>query len=152
MRNRLGGNRGFTLIELLVVVAIIAVLIAILLPSLGRARESARGVACAANLRSLTQLVYIYSQNWDNTVPVRPSGAVGGGGIYGAFYASQVLLSLDKRPLKVMACPSDSDSSRLYPMGGPSGDTTSHLNIAALYSNDPTNTNGVRISYGINSN
>jgi len=63
-----------------------------------------------------------------------------------------VLLSLDKRPLKVMACPSDTDDSRLYPMGGPSGDTTSHLNIASLYSENPADTTGVRISYGINSN
>jgi prepilin-type N-terminal cleavage/methylation domain-containing protein len=49
MRTRRGG--GFTLIELLVVVAIIALLIAILLPVLGRSKESARRVICASNLR-----------------------------------------------------------------------------------------------------
>lgn len=63
-------RHAFTLIELLVVVAIIAVLMAILLPSLSGAREQARSTACLSNQRQLGTISNMYiSENSDYVVP-----------------------------------------------------------------------------------
>jgi len=59
---------GFTLIELLVVVAIIAVLVALLLPALANARNMAKTVACLSNLRQLGIYGQMYQQEWNDSI------------------------------------------------------------------------------------
>ncbi|MCB9849441.1 MAG: type II secretion system protein [Phycisphaerales bacterium] len=62
-------KRAFTLVELLVVISIIALLIAILLPSLQKAREQARSVKCLSNLHAQILAVLSYTVDYDGVLP-----------------------------------------------------------------------------------
>jgi len=64
-------RRAFTLIELLVSIAIIALLIAIILPALGHARETARLTVCLSNLRGQGQAIASYTLEFDDAAPPR---------------------------------------------------------------------------------
>lgn len=61
-------HKGFTLIELLVVIAIIAILAAILFPVFAQAREKARGISCLSNSKQIGTAIYMYAQDYDETI------------------------------------------------------------------------------------
>ena len=76
-RRRLDGREGFSLIELLVVISIIALLVALLIPALDRARELAHVVQCASNQRQLHMALVTWATDSDEALPPGTGYGVG---------------------------------------------------------------------------
>jgi prepilin-type N-terminal cleavage/methylation domain-containing protein len=82
-------KKGFTLVELLVVISIIALLVAILLPALSKARSQAKRLLCMTNVRSLTQALHLYANDWEGRFPPMALASNASDPIYGYWTYSQ---------------------------------------------------------------
>jgi prepilin-type N-terminal cleavage/methylation domain-containing protein/prepilin-type processing-associated H-X9-DG protein len=116
--NTRNARTGFTLIELLAVVGVIAVLISILIPSLGTARHVARTAVCGTNLRSLGQAMTVYSTEWEGAI--LGNAHTTGAHLYSSDF-SKLLASENNAPGVITANDWLSPTARMMGLGFKSG-------------------------------
>ena len=108
-------RRKFTLIELLVVIAIIAILAAMLLPALSKAREKARAISCTNNMKTIMTGALIYTD--DNDGWVLAASIVPNQDSHGLWYAK--LNEEYNIDAKCFACPSNAEDKEGTSSSGP---------------------------------
>jgi prepilin-type N-terminal cleavage/methylation domain-containing protein/prepilin-type processing-associated H-X9-DG protein len=108
IRPALISRAAFTLIELLVVIVIVAILAALLLPVLGRTKESARATACLSNLHQVGIALQIYVSDSNNKMPVmRDVSTDPAVAATNTFPAIHQVLAAQLGNTNVLRCPSD---------------------------------------------
>jgi len=102
-------SAGFTLIELLVVIAIIGILASLLLPSLARAKEKGRRIACVSNMRQVVLGFTMWSDDNGDRFPWSIDPADGGTKTLGSAWLHFYVISNELVTPKVLHCLSDND-------------------------------------------
>jgi len=140
---------AFTLVELLVVIGIIAALIAILLPTLARAREAANRAACLSNLRQIYYALNLYSGSNNGEVPIGYrtvskqynsmcfSTTAGG---YWVLFGLMTQANQLQSPPRVLYCPAENNAKFMFNTPDnpwPAKEVTPLVNIQAGYALRP---------------
>lgn len=143
-------GRGFSLIELLVVLGVIALLLALLLPTLTVARRQAQTIACASNLRQLAQAMHNYAVEFKGAFPpnsIEINQYWFSGHTLGRYIKSQIPLPDDTIGGGVLVCPADEQPVvRSYSMNAFAASYVSSFVAAQL--NGP-NPRGRRFNAGV---
>ncbi len=121
--------QGFTLIELLVVISIIAALLAILIPGLGKARAAAHRIRCASNLKQIYLALNAYMNSNNDTYPCASDpnhSVIWPGRKWRPFVSPYLGGNIDGNNPSVLWCTKDADSKQYY-------DSTSYAYSMSFY-------------------